>query len=100
MDALVVMRRGQSLLTRTRWRYVQLFLASSVFWWVFEGLNIPVQNWHYEIDQPYSPLAYFLIASLNFSTVLPAVMETGEFLCHLKPRHPPVLPPNPASPLS
>jgi hypothetical protein len=88
MDALVVMRRGQSLLTRTRWRYIQLFLASSVFWWVFEGLNIPVQNWHYKLDQPYSPLAYFLIASLNFSTVLPAVMETGEFLSTFKPLHP------------
>lgn len=88
MDALVVMRRGGSLLTRDRWRFVQLFLASSLFWWVFEGLNIPVQNWHYKLDQPYSPLAYFLLASLNFSTVLPAVMETAEFLSTFKPLHP------------
>jgi hypothetical protein len=101
IDALVVVRRGQSLLTRTRWRYVQLFLASSVFWWVFEGLNIPVQNWHYKLDQPYSPLAYFLIASLNFSTVLPAVMETGEFLSTFKPLHPrlPASNPGPRLPL-
>ena len=80
MDALVVTRRNESLLTRMRWRYVQLFAISSIFWWTFELLNIPVQNWHYRMDQPYTPLAYFLIASLNFSTVLPAVLEIAEFL--------------------
>ena len=80
MDALVVMRRGESLLTRMRWRYIQLFVISSVFWWTFEALNTPVQNWHYRLDQAYTPLAYFVFASLNFSTVLPAVLETAEFL--------------------
>ncbi len=80
MDALVVMRRGESLLTRMRWRYIQLFGISSVFWWAFEFLNISVQNWHYRLDQPYTPLAYFLLSSLSFSTVLPAVLETAEFL--------------------
>ncbi|HLJ33717.1 MAG TPA: hypothetical protein VKU38_08705, partial [Ktedonobacteraceae bacterium] len=65
-----------------------LFVISSVFWWVFEGLNVPVQNWHYVFDRPYSPLAFFLIASLNFSTVLPAVMETAELLSTFKPLHP------------
>lgn len=88
MDALVSMRRGSSLLRRMRWRYIQLFGVSSLFWWAFEGLNIPVQNWHYILDQSYSPLAYFLIATLNFSTVLPAVMETAEFLSSFKPLHP------------
>ncbi len=80
IDALVVMRRGKSLLTRARWHYPLLFLTSSLFWWVFEGLNISVQNWHYVLDKPYSQLTYFLISSLNFSTVLPAVMETAELL--------------------
>ena len=59
IDALVLMRRGESLFTRTRWRFGQLFLTSSLFWWVFEALNIPVQNWHYKPDQPYSPLGIF-----------------------------------------
>ena len=91
MDALVVARHGSSLLLRMRGRFIIMFLISSIFWWCFEGLNIPVQNWHYILDQPYSPFAYFLIASLNFSTVLPAVMETAEFLStfkRLKPRLP------------
>jgi hypothetical protein len=88
IDALVVWRRGKSLLLRARWHYPLLFLASSLFWWAFETLNIPVQNWHYILDQPYSPLAYFLIASLNFSTVLPAVMETAELLSTFPPLRP------------
>ena len=88
IDALVAWRRGKSLLTRARWHYPLLFLTSSLFWWAFETLNIPVQNWHYILDQPYSPLAYFLIASLNFSTVLPAVMETAELLSTFPPLHP------------
>ncbi len=87
-DSLVFMRHGTSLLRRMRWRYPQLFLYSSVFWWVFEWLNVPVQNWHYRLDQPYSPLAYFLLASLNFSTVLPAVMVTAELFSTFKPLHP------------
>lgn len=84
MDALVMWRRGSSLLSRARWRFLQIFLFSSLFWWAFEGLNVPVQNWHYILDQYYSPLAYFLLASLNFSTVLPAVMESAEFLSSFK----------------
>ena len=108
MDALVVARRGDSIFSRARWRVMQVFLISSIFWWAFEGLNIPVQNWHYILDQPYSPLAYFLIASINFSTVLPAVMETAEFLSSFKALRPRCLLPRwgracqttPSSPLS
>ena len=88
MDALVVQRHSSSLLQRMGWRLILLFAVSSLFWWIFEGLNIPVQSWHYILDQPYSPLAYFLLASLNFSTVLPAVMEIAEFLSTFKPLHP------------
>lgn len=84
MDGLVVARHKTSLLKRMRVRYIVLFLASSVFWWIFEAFNILVHNWHYTLDQPYSVFSYFLLASLNFSTVLPAVMETAEFLSTFK----------------
>jgi hypothetical protein len=100
MDALVVARRGTSLLQRMRWRYIVLFLISCVFWWIFEGLNVAVNNWHYIMDQPYTPLAFFLIASLNFSTVLPAVMETAEFLSSFKRLHPQLSADNPGPRLS
>ena len=100
MDALVVARHGTSLLQRMRWRYIVLFLVSSVFWWIFEGLNVAVNNWHYIVDQPYTPLAFFLLATLNFSTVLPAVMETAEFLSTFKRLHPQLSPDDPGPRLS
>lgn len=89
LDGLNVARRGSSLLTRSPARFALLFVLSVPFWWIFEVLNAPVNNWHYHLDRPYSALAYNLIASLNFSTVLPAVMEMAELLCSipaLRPR--------------
>ncbi|EFH87373.1 hypothetical protein [Ktedonobacter racemifer] len=91
LDALNRARKGSSLLHRMGKRFPLLFLVSSLFWWIFEWFNNFVQNWHYRLDQPYTPLAYFLIASLNFSTVLPAVMETTELLSSFKPFHPRLL---------
>ncbi|GAC1466376.1 MAG: hypothetical protein PVSMB5_09140 [Ktedonobacteraceae bacterium] len=88
VDALAVARHGTSLLQRMRWRYLMLFGISSLFWWLFELLNVPVQNWHYIFDHPYSPLGYFLFASLNFSTVLPAVLGTTELLTSFKSLRP------------
>lgn len=89
LDGLNVARSGTSPLRRSLVRFVGMFACSSLFWWTFEGLNVPVQNWHYTFDRPYSAFAYFLIASLNFSTVLPAVMEIAELLVSvpaLRPR--------------
>jgi hypothetical protein len=57
-----------------------MFVVSMPFWWAFEILDIPTQNWHYLMGQDYSPLAFFLVATLDFSTVLPAVMEIAELL--------------------
>jgi hypothetical protein len=56
-----------------------LFPLSSVFWWFFEYLNRYVQNWYYtEIFLGASE--YFLYATISFSTVLPAVLSTREWL--------------------
>ncbi len=56
-----------------------LFPASSVFWWFFEYLNRFVQNWYY-VGPQVTPTEYLIYASLSFSTVLPAVLSTREFL--------------------
>ncbi|HEY7122943.1 MAG TPA: hypothetical protein VH540_03230 [Ktedonobacterales bacterium] len=91
VDALVKARRGTSLLTRAPAKFAQLFVFSTLFWWLFEAFNIPVQNWHYVMDQPYTALQFNLIATLNFTTVLPAVMEIAEFWTsfpRLRPRMP------------
>jgi len=99
MDALVYWRQGTSFYTRNIWKVVQLFIFSSLFWWAFEGANMPVQNWHYILDQRYSRFMYIVIASLDFSTVLPAVLETAEFVTSFR-RFQPRLPPANPGPLA
>ncbi len=89
LDGLNVAIRGTSPLARGRWRFVTLFLLSSPFWWIFEGLNAPVGNWRYRMDHTYSPLGYVFWTTLDFSTVLPAVMEMAELVAAipvLRPR--------------
>ncbi|HEX9038490.1 MAG TPA: hypothetical protein VF808_16020 [Ktedonobacterales bacterium] len=91
LDGLNIAVSGTSPLARGRGRFVALFLFSSPFWWAFEGLNEPVGNWRYRMDHPYSPLSYVFWTSLDFSTVLPAVMEMAELLAALpalRPRLP------------
>ena len=60
--------------------FLLLFPASAVFWWFFEYLNRFVQNWYYVEVYRFSPAEYIIFASLSFSTVLPAVLSTAEFL--------------------
>ncbi len=60
--------------------FLFLFPVSSVFWWFFEFLNRFVQNWYYVEVYRFSPAEYIMFASLSFSTVLPAVLSTAEFL--------------------
>jgi len=89
LDGLNVARRGTSLLTRSALRFVALFPISAVFWWVFEWFNNTVHNWAYLTDHPYTPLMHWLIATLDFSTVLPAFLEMAELLASvsgLRPR--------------
>ncbi|RLC75642.1 MAG: hypothetical protein DRI61_14575 [Chloroflexi bacterium] len=79
-DALVFLRKGHSLLSRNRNRFISLFLISVPVWWIFEFLNWRVQNWHYLGREHFSNLEYACLASLNFSTVIPAVFEASELI--------------------
>jgi hypothetical protein len=79
VNALTFRRTGQCLIIDQPGRFVLLFPASAAFWWFFEYLNRFVQNWQYA-GVGFGPLEYFLYATLSFSTVLPAVMSTGEWL--------------------
>ncbi len=80
VNALAWRASGRCWLTHHLVRYAALFPLSAVFWWLFEYLNCYVHNWHYAgLDDP-SPLEYFLHGSLSFSTVLPAVAATYQWL--------------------
>jgi hypothetical protein len=64
-----------SLMRRMGWWFVFLFVASIPLWWFFEWVNSYLQNWHYVFLQPISPLHYVIQASVDFSTVVPAVLS-------------------------
>ena len=78
VDGINYYRRGTSLLHRN-WRlYVGLFFISAPIWWSFELVNWRTRNWLYLGREFFSDLEYLLLASLSFSTVIPAVMGTAE----------------------
>jgi hypothetical protein len=79
VNALSQKRTGKCLMCDRPLFFLLLFPLSALFWWFFEYLNRFVQNWYY-IGPPFSPWSYFWFATLPFSTVLPAVLSTGEWL--------------------
>ncbi len=80
VNALTKRRKGSCLMTRQPCAFLSLFPVSAAFWWFFEYLNRFVQNWYYVEVSRFTPLEYFLLASASFSTVLPAVLSTREYL--------------------
>jgi len=54
-----------------------LFAVSVPLWWFFERINVVVQNWHYIFVRPISDLHYVIQASMDFATVIPAVLSTS-----------------------
>ncbi|WP_447984479.1 hypothetical protein [Nitrospira sp. Nam74] len=80
INALTYRATGMSLLSSRPRHLVMLFVGSAAFWWFFEYLNRFVQNWYYVGIEDFSPSAYVLYATLSFSTVLPAVVSTIEWL--------------------
>lgn len=86
VDALVLMRKGTSLLMRSFkegkniWWFMSLFIVSVPAWWLFEALNWRVQNWHYLGRDCFTNLQYTLFATVSFSTVMPALFGTAELV--------------------
>ena len=79
VSALTCRASGRCPMLDSPFRFAALFLVSAVFWWVFEYLNRFVGNWHYSGSR-YGPGAYFALATLSFSTVLPAVETMKAYL--------------------
>jgi len=79
INALTHRKTGHCLMCDRTGFFSLLFPASAGFWWFFEYLNRFVQNWYYSGSQ-YGPWIYFFLATLSFSTVLPAVASTREWV--------------------
>lgn len=80
LDGIVELRTGTSLVTRGAGKFALLFAGSVPFWWIFEEINRWLGNWHYHTPVIYTPVVYVLLASIAFSTVMPAVLEMTELL--------------------
>lgn len=80
VNALTYRKAGTCLMTERPRFFLLLFPASAAFWWSFEYLNRFVQNWYYLDSGAYGGWEYFRLATLPFSTVLPAVLSTREWL--------------------
>ncbi|MCP4723087.1 MAG: hypothetical protein GY860_26845 [Desulfobacteraceae bacterium] len=79
INSLVFRATGKCPLLNSGAKFFILFITSAAFWWVFEYLNRFVANWYYTGSQ-YPALQYFFLASLSFSTVLPAVETFKAYL--------------------
>ena len=80
IDALVLWRTGTSLFFRSHRKYLLLFIASAPVWWLFELANTRLQNWHYAGAEAFSPFMFWFWATINFSTVVPAVFGSAELM--------------------
>jgi len=80
VNALCYRRTGRCVMLDAPLFFVALFPLSAYFWWLFEYLNQFAGNWHY-VDVPkITPLERFVVSSISFSTVLPAVLSTTQWL--------------------
>ncbi len=80
VDALAQRRAGSSLWTRSRKNFVLLFVLSAPVWWLFELINLRTANWEYLGRELFTPLYFNLLATISFSTVIPAVLETADLM--------------------
>ena len=80
VDALLLARTGTSLYSRSPRDFTLLFLASAPVWWLFELINSRTGNWEYLGGDTLSQFQYYLLCTLSFSTVMPAVFETAELV--------------------
>ena len=78
VDGLTLNRSGTSLLTRDWRRFALLFIFSLPLWWLFEFANQFLQNWRYVQARHFVTIVYVGLASLAFSTVMPAIFVTAE----------------------
>ncbi len=84
VDGLVCRRKGNSLLSRSWTHFILLFVISVPAWWLFELINMRTQNWFYIGREQFSDLEYALLSSLSFSTVMPAVFGTAEWVADFR----------------
>ncbi len=80
IDGLCVVRNGSSILSRSPKLFASLFALSIPCWWAFEWINGRLANWEYLERERFSDLEFFVLSTISFSTVIPAVFESAELV--------------------
>src|SRR3989344_5308533 len=80
IDALNYKLRKNSLLMNNTSSFIGLFFLSAIFWWVFELMNLKVNNWNYNGINGISIFSNGIWKTIYFSTVLPGFFETYELI--------------------
>jgi hypothetical protein len=75
LDNITYHIRKVSLLKQHKTRFWLLGISSAILWWCFEGFNFRTNNWQYIGANAYNTATFALLASIAFSTVLPAIFE-------------------------
>jgi hypothetical protein len=84
VDGLVGLRTGTSPWLRSRRLFLGMFVLSTPFWWLFEGLNVFLENWTYILAPGTGTIEYILLSTLSFSVVIPAVFCTVELIASFR----------------
>lgn len=79
MDALVYKLRKRSLISNRLPQFLGMLIISALFWWIFEFINIPLNNWTYQGTEGLG-LLKDIFGTISFATVLPAFFETVEVI--------------------
>ena len=80
IDALVYKLRKNSLLVNRPGEFLGLLISSAIFWWIFEFINLKLENWNYNNVSGILALNNVIKKTICFSTVLPAFFETVELI--------------------
>ncbi len=79
VDSLVFKLRRNSLISNRFPDFIGMLVVSTFIWWIFEFINISVNNWSYLGIKDLGNLRN-LFGFIAFSTVLPAFFETVELI--------------------
>lgn len=77
IDGLVRLIRGKSIFENKN-EFIKLFLVSALFWLIFEFVITFIYNFQFIKTHNFSDIKYFILSTLSFSVVLPAIVETTD----------------------
>lgn len=79
IDAAIFSLRGQSLIRSEPRAFAWMAIFSVFLWLIFELYNLRLKNWTY-VGLPPNQYLRYLGYGWSFATILPAILETAEFL--------------------